>query len=55
MDYIDDLSSKYTSNQKVKAEDITRFQREVYRYTTFKNETNIYKKHDILIERSTKP
>ena len=43
-DYIDDLPSKYALNQKVKAEDITCFQREVYRYTAFKNEKNIYKK-----------
>ena len=44
MDDIDDLPSKYSLNQKVKAEDITRFQREVYRYTTFKNEQKFYKK-----------
>ena len=55
MDYIYDLPSKYTLNQKVKAEDITRFQREVYRYTAFENETNIYKKCAILIGRSIKP
>ena len=29
MDYIDDLPSKYALNQKVKTEDVTRFQREV--------------------------
>ena len=44
MDYIYDLTSKYPLIQKIKAEDITRCQREVHRYTAFKNETNIYKK-----------
>ena len=44
MDYIDELSSKYTVNQKVRAEDITRFQREVHKYTAFKNEKKLYKK-----------
>ena len=49
MDYIDNFPSKYTLNQKVKAEDITRFQREGYRYTAFKNEINIYQKSAMLI------
>ena len=44
MDYIDDLPSKYALNQKVKAEDIPRFQRELYRYTALKNEKKLYKK-----------
>ena len=55
MDYIDDLPSKSTLNQKVKAEDINRFERETHRYTALKNETNYIKKCAILIGLSAKP
>ena len=59
MDYIDDLSSKYALNQKVKTEDITGFPRDVYRYTAFntpllKMKKTYLKNYAILIEHITK-
>ena len=39
VNYNIDLPSEYPLNQKVKAEDISRFQREIFRYNAYKQPT----------------
>ena len=53
--YTEDLPLKSPLNQKVKVEDISQFQREVFRYNAYKNPLQIFGEGlAILIGRGTK-